>query len=73
LFALTIAADLLECFNGDHPEEITSINAVKGLFTRHVANTDNWAITMKSLIIFHRALQNHRVLKKVGAEIHKRD
>ena len=28
---------------------------------------------MKSLIIFHRALQNHRVLKKCGAEIHKRD
>ena len=70
---LTILLDLLECLNGDHPDEITSINAVKGLYTRHVSNTDNWAITMKTLISFHRALQNHRVLRKSGKEIHKRD
>lgn len=70
---ITIFADLLECLNGDHPDEITSINAVKGLYTRHVSNTDNWAITMKTLISFHRALQNHRVLRKSGKEIHKRD
>lgn len=59
--------------NGDHPEEITAINAVKGMYTRHVSNTENWAINMKTLIIFHRALQNHRVLAKCGKEISKRD
>lgn len=64
---------MLECLNGDHPDEITSVNAVKGIYTRHVSNTDNWAINLKSLIIFHRAVQNFRVLKKSGKEIHKRD
>ena len=28
---------------------------------------------MKTLIGFHRALQNHRVLRKSGKEIHRRD
>lgn len=73
IFRAKTKIDMLECFNQDHPEEITASNAVKGLYTRHVSNIDNWAITMKSLIIFHRAIQNHRVLKRVGKEIYGKE
>lgn len=69
-FINQMVVDMLECFNGDHPEEITNVNAIKSLFTRHVSNTDNWAINLKSLIIFHRTIQNWRTLKKSGSQLY---
>jgi len=35
------------------------------MFERHISNLDNWAINIKGLIIFHRALQNIKVNRKI--------
>jgi len=45
------------------------IGALKFMLERHISNLDNWSINMKGLIIFHRALQNIKVNRKVFKDL----
>lgn len=55
--------------NGEHKDEISPDNALKQTLERLITNVDNWAITTKVLIVFHRGLQNIKVNRKIYKEL----
>jgi hypothetical protein len=55
--------------NGEHKDEISPDNALKQILERLITNVDNWAITTKVLIVFHRGLQNIKVNRKIYKEL----
>lgn len=57
--------DLLECMNGEHKDDVSPQAALKFIYERLLGNLDNWAVTVKILIIFHRGLQNIKVNRKI--------
>ena len=57
--------DLLECMNGEHKDDVPPQAALKFIYERLLGNLDNWAVTVKILIIFHRGLQNIKVNRKI--------
>lgn len=46
---------------------------MKFIFERHVSNLDNWAITVKVLIVLHRGLQNIKVNRKIYKELKQKE
>jgi predicted glycosyltransferase len=65
--------DLLECLNSEHKDHVSMIGALKFMLERHISNLDNWAINLKGLIIFHRALQNIKVNRKVVKDLKSKE
>jgi hypothetical protein len=61
--------DLLECLDGDHKDQVSPLACLKFIFERHISNLDNWAINTKILIIFHRAMQNIKVNRKIYKDL----
>jgi hypothetical protein len=59
--------------NGEHKDEVSPAVALKFIFDRLVANLDNWAITTKIMIIFHRGLQNIKVNRKIYKELKEKE
>ena len=49
------------------------IGALKFMLERHISNLDNWAINLKGLIIFHRALQNIKVNRKIFKDLKSKE
>lgn len=47
--------------------------ALKFMLERHISNLDNWAINTKILIIFHRALQNIKVNRKIYKDLKSKE
>jgi hypothetical protein len=64
-----LTADLLECLNAEHKDQVSSVAALKFMFERHISNLDNWAINTKVLIIFHRGMQNIKVNRKIYKDL----
>merc|ERR1712166_1101515 len=60
---------LLECLNGEHKDQVSPLGALKFIFERLISNLDNWAINLKVLIVFHRALQNIKVNWKIYKDL----
>jgi hypothetical protein len=61
--------DLLECMNGEHKDDVSPQASMKFIYERMLGNLDNWAVTVKILIIFHRGLQNIKVNRKIYKEM----
>jgi hypothetical protein len=64
---------VMECMNGEHPKEIAKDHSLRMLIERHNVNIDDWTITTKVFIIFHRALQNVNVNRVIYKELKKFD
>ena len=47
--------------------------ALKLILEKHVSNLNNWAINTKILIIFHRALQNIKVNRKIYKDLKSKE
>ena len=65
--------DLLECLNGEHKDQVSPLGALKFIFERLISNLDNWAINLKVLIVFHRALQNIKVNRKIYKDLKSKE
>lgn len=59
--------------NSEHKDHVSAIGALKFLLERHISNLDNWAINLKCLIIFHRALQNIKVNRKIYKDLKSKE
>jgi hypothetical protein len=70
---MTFVKVLLECFNGEHKDQVSPLGALKFTFERHISNLDNWAINTKVLIVFHRALQNIKVNRKIYKDLKSKE
>ena len=64
---------LLECMNGEHKDIVSPLGSLKFILERHISNLDNWAINIKVLIIFHRALQNIKVNRKIYKDLKSKE
>ena len=64
---------MLECLNGEHKDIVSPLGALKFILERHISNLDNWAINIKVLIIFHRALQNIKVNRKIYKDLKSKE
>ena len=65
--------DLLECLNGEHKDVCSPLGALKFILERYISNLDNWAINIKTLIVFHRALQNIKVNRKIYKDLKSKE
>lgn len=52
---------------------MSPLGALKFTFERHISNLDNWAINTKVLIVFHRALQNIKVNRKIYKDLKSKE
>jgi hypothetical protein len=59
--------------NGEHKDVISPLGSLKFILERHISNLDNWAINIKILIIFHRALQNIKVNRKIYKDLKSKE
>lgn len=64
---------LLECLNNEHKDLVSPLESLKYILERHITNLDNWAINTKILIIFHRALQNIKVNRKIYKDLKSKE
>jgi hypothetical protein len=64
---------LLECLNGEHKDQVSPLGALKFILERLISNLDNWAVTTKIIIVFHRSLQNIKVNRKIYKDLKSKE
>ena len=52
---------LLGCISGEMEHIISSEEALKIIFERHIMNINNWAVNIKGLTIVHRVLRDKKI------------
>ena len=73
LTELIVSLVVLECMKGKHLELIRPKDALSKLFDRFFNNLGSFSLTIKSLVILHRALQEEEISQMVAHRIKEKE